>query len=164
MAPLMKLDVPQPKSGLQERLMEDSIAALNPAEAITITADASVSEAVELMNRRHVGCILVMEAKQLAGILSERDVLLRLADSDRPLDQVPVTEVMTDKPVALSPEDSIRFALHEMSIGGFRHIPLVGGDRATGIISIRDVLAYLCAEIRKSEIDNTASLAGNSPS
>jgi CBS domain-containing protein len=160
----MKLDVPQPKSGLQERLMEDSIAALNPAEAIAITADASVSEAVELMNRRHVGCILVMEAKQLAGILSERDVLLKLADSDRPLDQVPVTEVMTDKPVALSPEDSIRFALHEMSVGGFRHIPLVCGDRATGIISIRDVLTYLCAEIRKSEIDSTTSLAGTSAS
>jgi CBS domain-containing protein len=164
MAPLMKLDVPQPKSGLQERLMEDSIAALSPAEAITVAADASVSEAVELMNRRHVGCILVMEAKQLAGIFSERDILLKLADSDRPLDQVRVREVMTDKPVALSPEDSIRFALHEMSVGGFRHIPLVIGDKAPGIISIRDVLAYLCAEITKSEIDSTTSLAGTSAS
>ena len=44
------------------------------------------------------------------------------------------------------------------------HIPLVSGDRPDGIISIRDVLAYLCAEINKSEIDNIASVAGNSAS
>jgi CBS domain-containing protein len=164
MAPLMKLDVPQAKSGLQERLMEDSIAALNPADAITVTAEATVSEAVELMNTRHVGCILVMDARQLAGVFSERDVLLKLAGTDRDFDEVPVREVMTDQPVVLSPEDSIRFALHEMSVGGFRHIPLVSGDRPAGIISIRDVLAYLRAEIRKSEIDNIASVAGNSAS
>jgi CBS domain-containing protein len=164
MAPLMKLDVPQAKSGLQERLMEDSIAALNPADAITVTAEATVSEAVELMNTRHVGCILVMDARQLAGVFSERDVLLKLAGTDRAFDEVPVREVMTDQPVVLSPEDSIRFALHEMSVGGFRHIPLVSGDRPAGIISIRDVLAYLRAEIRKSEIDNIASVAGNSAS
>jgi CBS domain-containing protein len=163
MAPLMKLDVPQPKSGLQERLMEDSIAALNPAEAITVTAEAPVSEAVELMNRCHVGCILVMDARQLAGIFSERDVLLKLAGTDRALDEVPVKEVMTDQPVVLSREDSIRFALHEMSVGGFRHIPLVSGDGPPSIISIRDVLAYVCAEIRRSDIDNIA-VASNSAS
>ena len=141
MAPLMKLDVPQAKSGLQERLMEDSIAALNPADAITVTAEATVSEAVELMNTRHVGCILVMDARQLAGVFSERDILLKLAGTDRAFDEVPVREVMTDQPVVL-----------------------VSGDRPAGIISIRDVLAYLCAEIRKSEIDNIASVAGNSAS
>jgi CBS domain-containing protein len=162
MAPLMKLDVPQPKSGLQERLMEDSVAVLNPAQAITVPADSPVSDAVELMRRHDVGCVLVIEGKQLIGVFSERDFLLKLAGSDRPLDQVPLREVMTAKPVVLSPEDSIRFALHEMSVGGFRHIPLVNKGEPVGIISIRDVLGYLCREIRKAEPDKASAVSGNS--
>src|SRR4026209_1961726 len=67
MASLMKLDVPQPKSGLQERLMEDSISALRPAQPISLAAEASVLEAIVAMKERHVGCILVMKDGQLAG-------------------------------------------------------------------------------------------------
>lgn len=160
MAPLMKLDVPQPRSGLQERLMEDSIAALNPAAAIAVAADSPVSRAVELMKRHHVGCVLVMNGKQLAGIFSERDFLLKVAGSDRSVDQIPLREVMTAKPVALSPEDSIRFALHEMSVGGFRHIPLVRGDEAVGIISIRDVLSYLCGQIQMPDPERVVTATG----
>jgi CBS domain-containing protein len=160
MAPLMKLDVPQPKSGLQERLMEDSIAALSPAEAITVPAEVPVSKALELMKRSRVGCVVVMEGRQVAGIFSERDFLLKLADSERVLELVPLREVMTAKPVVLSPEDPIRYAVHEMSVGGFRHIPLVRNNEPVGVISIKDVFAYLGCEIRKP--DTVAMGGGNS--
>jgi CBS domain-containing protein len=164
MAPLMKLDVPQAKSGLQERLMEDSIAALNPSNAIAVSLDSPVSQAIELMRQHQVGCVLVMEADRLAGIFTERDFLLKLAGSDKLPDRVPLKDVMTTKPVTLGPEDSLRFALHEMSVGGFRHIPLVRNDKPVGVISIRDVLAYVCREIQQgeSEGERVATVAGNS--
>src|SRR5262245_34872258 len=151
MASLMKLDVPQPKSGLQERLMEDSISALRPAQAISLPAEASVSEAVARMKQHHVGCILVMEGGQLTGIFSERDFLLKAAGSGRPLQEIQLAEVMTPRPVTLSPEHSIRFALHEMAVGGFRHIPLLRSREPVGIISARDVIGYLCQQIRPTE-------------
>jgi CBS domain-containing protein len=148
----MKLDVPQPQSGLQERLMEDSISVLQPAQAISLPAEASVSEAVATMKERHVGCILVMERGQLAGIFSERDVLLKAVGSGRALEDIKLSEVMTPKPVTLSPEHSIRFALHEMAVGGFRHIPLLRNREPVGIISARDVIGYLCHQIRHTEV------------
>lgn len=157
MASLMKLDVPQAKSGLQERLMEDSISALRPAGAISLPADASVLEAVATMNERHVGCILVMKEGQLAGIFSERDFLLKAANLGRSLGEIQLGEVMTPRPITLSPEHSIRFALHEMSVGGFRHIPLVRNREPVGIISARDVIGYLCHQIQHAEVSSTAA-------
>ena len=159
MASLMKLDVPSPKSGLQERLMEDSIAVLNPARAMTIDINAPASEALELMCTNDVGCVLVTDSGGIVGILTERDFLLKLAPTESQLDQIQVRAVMTANPVMLRLEDSIRFALHEMSVGGFRHIPVVGKDRSVGILSIRDVLEYLCCEVSKPEPD-LATVAG----
>lgn len=147
MAPLMKLDVPQPKSGLQERLMEDSISVLQPAQAISLPAGSSVAK----MKQHHVGCILVMEDGQLAGIFSERDFLLKAAGSDRALEEIQLSEVMTPRPITLSPEHFIRFALHEMAVGGFRHIPLLRNREPVGIISARDVIGYLCHQIQHAE-------------
>ncbi|MCI0418005.1 MAG: CBS domain-containing protein [Acidobacteria bacterium] len=160
----MKLDVPQPQSGLQERLMEDSISVLKPAQAISFSAESSVSEAVEMMKQRHVGCILVMEGRELAGIFSERDFLLKAVGSGRDWQDIQLREVMTPRPVTLSPEHSIRFALHEMSVGGFRHVPLVRNHEPVGIISARDVIGYLGRQILKSELGTAAGAAANTNS
>jgi CBS domain-containing protein len=157
MASLMKLDVPQAKSGLQERLMEDSISALRPASVISLPSDASVLDAVTTMKEHHVGCILVMKEGQLAGIFSERDFLLKAANLGRSLAEIQLGEVMTPRPITLSPEHSIRFALHEMSVGGFRHIPLVRNREPVGIISARDVIGYLCHQIQRAEVSSTAA-------
>jgi CBS domain-containing protein len=144
----MKLDVPHARSGMQRRLMEDPISGLEPAPAVFVSADSNTLDAVSLMKKHKVGCLLVMEGTKVTGIFSERDVLNKLATTDRNLDEVLVKEVMTSKPFIFSPEDSIRFAIHEMSLGGFRHIPVVNNHNPVGIISVRDVLGYLCRVIQ----------------
>jgi CBS domain-containing protein len=140
--PLMKLDVPQPKVGLQKRLMEDSVSHLSLTSPLTLSPKASLSEAIRLLKDHRVGCVLALEGNQLVGIMSERDLLYKIAGSSRPLDQTKLEDVMTANPVTLRPGDSIRFALHQMSVGGFRHIPVVT-DQPVGIISIKDVLRYI---------------------
>ena len=59
---------------------------------------------------------------------------------------------MTDTPVTISQDDSIAYALHAMDLGGYRHLPVVDeNNRPTGIISVRDILRFLCvrfAELR----------------
>ena len=61
---------------------------------------------------------------------------------------------MTSAPVTVSQDDSIAYALHAMDLGGYRHLPVVDEDgRPTGIISVRDILRFLCvryAELRTS--------------
>ena len=109
------------------------------------------------MKERHVGCILVMKDGQLAGVFSERDFLLKAANLGRSLEEIQLAEVMTPSPITLSPEHSIRFALHEMSVGGFRHIPLVRNREPVGIISARDVIGYLCHQIQHAEVSATAA-------
>lgn len=161
MAPLMKLDVPHARSGMQRRLMKDPISGLEPAPAIFIPADANTFDAVSLMKKHKVGCLLVIEGTRVTGIFSERDVLNKLATRDRNLDEVLVKEVMTSKPVIFSPEDSICFAIHEMSVGGFRHIPVVNNHNPVGIISVRDLLGYLCRVIQDLKHGKSAAAAPN---
>lgn len=154
MAPLMKLDILQPLSKVHRRLMEDPISVLNPVPAISVQADSHAAAAISLMNERKVGCLLVMDGEKIVGIFSERDILNKLAGMDRDLREVAVREVMTAKPVTFSPKDSINYALHEMSVGGFRHIPVFVSQKDIEIISVRDVLGYLCKiiiDLKKSK-------------
>ena len=164
MAPLMKLDISQPLSGMHRKLMEDPISVLKPVPAISVPAHRKAAEAVDLMKEKKVGCLLVMEGERIAGIFSERDILNKLAGTNRDVSEVVVREVMTAKPVTFSPGDSINYALHEMSVGGFRHIPVVVNQTPVGIISIRDVLSYLCGVIGDLKKSKSASNAGNDQS
>ncbi|MFN8008949.1 MAG: CBS domain-containing protein [Terriglobia bacterium] len=160
MAPLAKLDVPQPRGEMQRRLMEDPISRLAPAPAVHIPGNTTVAEAVRLMKAHKMGCLLVTEGLHVTGIFSERDVLNKLTAKDCDLFQVLVREVMTAKPIIFNPDDSIRYVIHEMSVGGFRHIPVVNQHIPVGIISVRDVLGYLCQVIDGLKQGKTSAAAG----
>jgi CBS domain-containing protein len=152
MEPLEELDLPQPQSGVQKRLMEDPIARLETSPPHSLSSGTAVAKALELMKEMNIGCILVVDLQQLVGIFSERDFLLKLAGLGKPLDSVVLREVMTPKPVTLEPGDTIRYALHLMSVGGFRHIPIVENTQVVGILSIKHVLRYLNRSVLRSEI------------
>ena len=159
MQPLMKLDIPQPGEGLQQRIMEDAVSHLNFSPPITLPADVPITDAIQEMKERKVGCVLALEQGELAGILSERDLLLKLAGPTSISDQIRLRDIMTTRLVILGPEDSIRFALHQMSIGGFRHIPIVKDKQPVGVISIKDVLRYINCAILQPEPEEASSSA-----
>ena len=160
--PLAELDLPQPQAGVQKRLMEDPIAYVETSPPRSLPSGTPVIEAVELMKKMNVGCILVVDQQQLVGIFSERDFLLKLAGLEKSLEGVLLKEVMTPKPVTLEPGDTIRYALHLMSVGGFRHIPIVEAGRAVGILSIKHVLRYLNRSVLRSEFQKAIEQASSS--
>jgi len=161
MQPLMKLDIPQPGQGLQQRIMEDAVSHLNPLPPITLPADAPIGDAIQTMKEHGVGCVLALENNELVGILSERDLLHKLAGARAISGQIRLKDVMTTRLVTLGPEDSIRFALHQMSVGGFRHIPIVKNKQPVGIISIKDVLRYInCAILQPKPEEASSSAIG----
>jgi CBS domain-containing protein len=108
----------------------------------TVDPESSLAEATTVMGERHVGSTLVMEQDRLVGILTERDVVRAMSTAhDAPLR--PVVEWMTKFPTTASPATPVKEALRTMVEGGFRHLPVVEGERVVGMLSMRDVARAL---------------------
>lgn len=107
-------------------------------DLLTVEPDARLSEAASRMAQRGVGAVLVLAGDSVAGILTERDLLKAVAagfDED-----ARVSEWMTRRPESVEPGDSTDHAAALMIHGGFRHLPVVDGERVVGILSIRDLM------------------------
>ena len=99
-----------------------------------------VSEAAELMKKKHVGALIVVKQQQLAGIFTERDALFRVLAAHADPDSTPIGEVMTPTPQTIGADRPFGHALHMMYEGGFRHVPVVEHGKPLGMISARDAL------------------------
>ncbi|HEY6564756.1 MAG TPA: CBS domain-containing protein [Pirellulaceae bacterium] len=134
----------EPASEVERSLLQDRVGILEPRPAITLPPSATVDEALKLLAKHQIGCILITEEGKLLGIFSERDALFRIgADVDR-LRTCPVSEFMTPKVQTLDPQAKIAYAVHMMDLGHYRHVPIVREDGVVvGIISVRDILRYL---------------------
>jgi CBS domain-containing protein len=118
------------------------LATLKPA--VCVPPSTSVRAAIDRMNRGGVGCVLVEDQTGLTGIFTERDVLTKIVGTTVDLDRTQVEAVMTPNPESLSPDDRVAYALNKMSVGGFRHIPIVDDEgRAVGVVSMRNVVDYM---------------------
>ena len=126
-------------------LFNDTIQMLDPAEPICLAETATVSEAIERMLARRQAGVLVVDADgRLTGIFTERDVLTRVAGRDRDARQTRLGEVMTRDPEALTAGDRVAYAVHSMSVAGYRTVPLVDADRRPiGVVTVNDVIRWL---------------------
>lgn len=136
---------------LEQSIAKHSVQVLVPKTPLTIESTVPVRDAIRKMFDEKIGCLLVEDQGNLVGIFTERDVLNKVAADLAGLDR-PVTNFMTASPETITSQDSIAYALHAMDSGGYRHLPVVDNSgKPTGIISVRDILRFLCvrfAEIR----------------
>lgn len=140
---LRSLDIPVPKDGLQQVLLESSLREVGMLPPNIVAPGDSVLDAVRLMQKTRHGSVLVVEDGKLVGIFTERDVLDRLAGEEVDLAKLPVQVVMTPKPQYLGEDDAIAFAVHRMAVGHYRHIPVLRDGHPVGFISVRGVLKFL---------------------
>ena len=108
-------------------------------DLLTVAPEDTLGEAAEKMAGRGVGAALVMDAGRLVGILTERDLLAAVAARVQ-TSAAPVGEWMTEKPLTVPEAASIERAASIMVTRGFRHLPIVDGERTVGIVSLRDVV------------------------
>ena len=108
-------------------------------DLLTVASEDTLGEAAERMAGRGVGAALVMDAGRLVGILTERDLLAAVAARVQ-TSAAPVREWMTEKPLTVPEAASIERAASIMVTRGFRHLPIVDGERTVGIVSLRDVV------------------------
>ena len=105
---------------------------------VTVEPSATVAEAATVMGGRHVGSAVVCQEGTLAGIFTERDILKALSqDFDAP--GQPVSHWMTTNPTTVGPGTEVDEALGLMLGGGYRHLPVMEGDKVLGMVSIRDL-------------------------
>lgn len=111
---------------------------------VCLPSTAMVGEAIQSMAEERVGIILIVDNEKLVGVFSERDVLLKVAASGINVNTTPVAELMTPDPQTLRAEDELVYALNQMSVGGYRHVPIVDGDHhPVAVVSMRDIVEYI---------------------
>ena len=118
-------------------------------DVVSIAADATLSEASGLLARKRIGALIVRGAKgDLAGILSERDVVRAVAEESVGALARPVRAYMTRDVATCGEDDTVDALMEMMTRGRFRHVPVLDeSERLLGIVSIGDVV--------KSRIEET---------
>lgn len=108
-------------------------------EVLTASADDTIRRAAIAMNEAGVGSLAVLEEDELAGILTERDVLHAVA-AGADLDGERVSRWMTDYPDSFAPDTDVDEAADWMLATGYRHLPVVENGALIGMASIKDIL------------------------
>jgi CBS domain-containing protein len=130
--------------------------------AVSIGAEATVRKLAQLLAAEHVGAAMVLDGETLVGIVSERDLLVRVIAAGRDPDATPVSAIMTAD-VRTAPERmKIQEALDVMRIGKFRHLPIVDGSRRVlGMLSMRHLLQRRLYDIDMKNADLMMFLAAD---
>ena len=140
---LRTVDLPKPASEVEQSVMHLPLTTLSMTQVHAIAPDAPLDVAVQTLVRQKLDLLEIVENGKLLGVFSVRDVVTRVgADYKAKLKQ-PVRDFMTPKVETLPPDAPITFALNRMDIGGYRHVPVLQDGRMLGVVSSRDVLAYV---------------------
>jgi CBS domain-containing protein len=113
---------------------------LRDHRVLSVDAEQSVIETVRLMTEFNIGAVPVLRDGELVGIFSERDLMRRVVAGGRSPGMTKVSEVMTSKPQTVSADADIEDCITLMREAGFRHLPVVDGNKLRGLISLRDIM------------------------
>src|SRR5215471_17681026 len=118
----------------------------------SIQPGAKLSDAVKLLGEKKIGAVLVLNvAGHIEGILSERDIVRVLSERGAAVLDEPVSAVMTRKVVSCKQSDTVAAIMEMMTLGKFRHLPVVEGDRVVGLISIGDIVKWRVQEYESEQ-------------
>jgi CBS domain-containing protein len=118
----------------------------------SIQPGATLSAAVKLLGEKKIGAALVLNvAGNIEGILSERDIVRVLSERGAGALEEPVGNVMTRKVVSCRQSDTVSGIMEMMTLGKFRHLPVVEDNKVVGLISIGDVVKWRVQEYEREQ-------------
>ncbi len=125
-------------------MLNEKIGTLKLAAPLCVEIGTSVGEVINEFQRHTIGCVLVCDGPNLVGIMTERDVLLKVVARDVSSEE-PVEKFMTPDPVTFTPDRTIGDAIDLMDQENFRNIPIVSAEtgEAIAVFSIKDVIDYV---------------------
>lgn len=121
------------------------------SEVVTVEPSLTVHGAMQVLVEHNIGAVIVTRDGRIEGILTERDVLRLAAEDARSLSTTLVGDVMTTELVVGVAEDQVNYAAGIMTANRIRHLPIVDGERLSGVVSIGDVVNAMKQE---KEVEN----------
>jgi CBS domain-containing protein len=114
---------------------------------VTMSSASSLAEAASVMSQKRVGSVLILDGEQLAGILTERDIVRAIShDIGAPRDEI--AHWMSAAPKTVSPASTLEEARDLMDRSHIRHLPVTEGTRLVGMLSMRDLIKVGAGSIR----------------
>ena len=137
----------------------DAILNQKSREIFTIPPDAAVFEAIEMMDNKNVGALLVMDGKKLVGMFSERDYTRKIVLRGKRSRETKVAEIMSTNLTVTHPREPVEKCLRLMTDKRIRHLPVLDGDKVVGVISIGDLVKWVisCQSAAIAHLENYIS-------
>ena len=126
------------------------------SEIYSIAPDAMVFEAIEMMDAKNVGALLVIRGEELLGIISERDYTRKVFLRGKRSRETKVSEIMSTNVTVTHPREPVEKCLRLMTDKHIRHLPVVEGDQVVGVISIGDLVKHIisCQQAAIAHLEN----------
>jgi CBS domain-containing protein len=125
-------------------------------EIYSISPDATVFDAVQLMDAKNVGALLVMDGDRLVGIISERDYTRKVMLRGKRSREAKVAEIMSTNVFTTRPREGVETCLRLMTDQHIRHLPVLDGEKVVGVISIGDLVKHVisCQQAAIAHLEN----------
>lgn len=129
-------------------------------EVVTSEPHTGVVELARIMEREGVGCVVVVEEGRPVGIVTDRDVTLRVVAEDRDASELTAADVMTEDLYTASVGDEISDVIRGLGEKGVRRLPIVDDDGVAGIITLDDIVVMLAVEQKSisAELDSVSNV------
>ena len=111
-----------------------------PDRIVSVRSTAAVVLALQAMRDNRVRAVLVMDEGRLSGIITQGDCAIKVLLPGRDAKDTLVGEVMTANPMTVKPSDPLEACMGLMANRGFRHLPVMDGERVVGVVSVGDVV------------------------
>ena len=114
---------------------------------LTAAPEDTLADAAQRLETERVGALLVMQGDQVAGIISERDIVIALARTGAAALQTPVSSCMTAEVIAAVPTETVDALLARMTNRRVRHLPVLADGAVCGMVSIGDLVKHKISEV-----------------
>jgi CBS domain-containing protein len=116
------------------------------SSTIFVSPSTTVFEALELMFKKNIGSLLVMDHEKFIGIFTERDYARKVILKGKSSKEMKISEIMTENPLTVSSDNTIEECMWLMTNNFIKHLPVIDEGKLSGIISIGDVVKYIIEE------------------
>jgi CBS domain-containing protein len=128
-------------------------------EIFAVSPDASVYDAISMLDEKNVGAVLVMEDEKLVGMFSERDYTRKVVLRGKRSRETKVAEIMSRDLKVIHPQEGVEASLRLMTDKRIRHLPVLDGEKVVGVISIGDLVKWVisCQSATIAHLENYIS-------
>lgn len=132
-----------PLLGALNNTIETMLAETETFPIATVSSEESLDVAIKLLLEKKIGCLPVIEDGKVLGILSERDITLKVMMKNIDLEFTPVSAIMSKDPTVLNTQNTVSHAISAMSAGSFRHLPVTDEEGNLQIVSVKGLMRYM---------------------